>query len=108
MSLSMHLKRNINSSMITMLFVTFLLEFLKIKSSYTCGDYCDLMQMKERADKLEYWRMREKKIEEAKIEKKQLLRKQSSKWVDESEVHSVTLDKLHDNRHDGVGFPNWM
>lgn len=66
------------------------------------------MLMKERADKLEYWRMREKKIEEAKIEKKQLVRKQSSKWVDESELQRATLEKLVDNRDDGVGFPNWM
>lgn len=97
----MHLRRNRNSSMITMLFATFLLEFLKIKSSYMCCNYCVLMQMKERADKLEYWRMREKKVEEAKIEMKQLLRRQSSMWVDESYVRRVTMDKLS-------GFPNWM
>lgn len=71
-----------------------------------CFNCCDLMQMKERADKLEYWRMREKKIAEAKEEKKQLLRRQSSKWLDESDVVKKTMDIMFDNR-DNVGFPNW-
>ncbi|KAL6526685.1 hypothetical protein OROGR_015775 [Orobanche gracilis] len=44
------------------------------------------MLMREKAEKLEYWRMREQKIEEKKKEKNELLRRRSSLWVDESDL----------------------
>ncbi|CAA2969981.1 Hypothetical predicted protein [Olea europaea subsp. europaea] len=46
--------------------------------------------MKERAKKLEYWRMRQMKIEE----KKELLHRQSSVWVDELELEKKTLEAI--------------
>ncbi|KAK6122808.1 hypothetical protein DH2020_043451 [Rehmannia glutinosa] len=51
---------------------------------------------KERAEKLEYWRMREKKIEEKKKEKNELLRRQSSLWVDESELDKKVFEAVVD------------
>ncbi|GMH08036.1 hypothetical protein Nepgr_009876 [Nepenthes gracilis] len=39
--------------------------------------------LKEKTEKLEYWRTREKERKEKKIEKKQLLHRQSSMWIDE-------------------------
>ena len=42
--------------------------------------------LKEREEKLEYWRMKTKKHEEKKAEKKELLHKQSSLWVDEADL----------------------
>ncbi|XP_051121652.1 uncharacterized protein LOC127245041 isoform X2 [Andrographis paniculata] len=47
------------------------------------------MLMKERAEKLEYWRVREKKIQEKKREKNELLRRQSSQWIEESAIESA-------------------
>lgn len=64
------------------------------------------MLMKERADKLEYWRMREKKIEEQKKEKKELLRRQSSKWIDESDLVKTTMDYMFMPDKVSSGFPN--
>lgn len=55
---------------------------------------CVLVQTKERAKKLEYWRMREKQIEEKKKEKNELLRRQSSLWVDESKLMEVVLEAV--------------
>ncbi|KAI3470000.1 hypothetical protein Pfo_026663 [Paulownia fortunei] len=55
------------------------------------------MLMKERADKLEYWRMREKNIEEKKTGKNELMRRQSSLWVDESEIEKKTLEAILDS-----------
>ncbi|KAL2500366.1 hypothetical protein Fot_34214 [Forsythia ovata] len=52
--------------------------------------------MKERVEKLEYWRMREMKVEEKKKEKKELLHRQSSIWVDESELEKKTLEAIVD------------
>ncbi|KAL0382791.1 UNVERIFIED_CONTAM: hypothetical protein Scaly_0566400 [Sesamum calycinum] len=54
------------------------------------------MLMKERAEKLEYWRMREKKIQEKKKEKNELLRRQSSLWIGPSEIEKKTLDAICD------------
>ena len=62
-----------------------------------CFNSSDLMQMKERAEKLEYWRMREKKFEEKKTEKNDLLRRQSSLWIDESEIEKKTMEALYDD-----------
>ncbi|GFP80681.1 hypothetical protein PHJA_000211400 [Phtheirospermum japonicum] len=53
-------------------------------------------KMKERAEKLEYWRMREKKIEEKKKEKNELLHRQSSIWVDESYLEKKVFEAVVD------------
>lgn len=52
--------------------------------------------MKERADKLEYWRMREKKIQEKKKEKQELVHRLSSLWVEESKLEEKILAAITD------------
>ncbi|KAL6503594.1 hypothetical protein OROGR_025517 [Orobanche gracilis] len=55
------------------------------------------MLMREKAEKLEYWRTREKKIEEKKKEKNELLRRQSSLWVDERDLEKKIENDVVDN-----------
>lgn len=43
-------------------------------------------QLKERAEKLENWRVKVKMHEEKKAGKKELLHKQSSIWVDQADL----------------------
>lgn len=43
--------------------------------------------MKERAQKLDYWRMRQKAIEERKKSKTELIRQQSSMWIEEEKLN---------------------
>ncbi|KAG8375989.1 hypothetical protein BUALT_Bualt09G0016400 [Buddleja alternifolia] len=50
------------------------------------------MLVKERAEKLEYWRMREKQVEEKKKEKNEVLRRQSSLWIDEDKLVTKALE----------------
>ncbi|KAF9611646.1 hypothetical protein IFM89_034117 [Coptis chinensis] len=50
--------------------------------------------LKERAEKLEYWRLRERKVAEKKQEKKELLRRQSSNWVAETELEKKILEAV--------------
>lgn len=52
------------------------------------------MQLKERAQKLEYHKMRENKFMEKKKEKSELVRRQSSMWVDEGELESKILEVI--------------
>ncbi|XP_047317276.1 UPF0329 protein ECU05_1680/ECU11_0050 [Impatiens glandulifera] len=52
---------------------------------------------KERTEKLDYWRSREKKVQERKKEKKELLHKQSSLWIDESELAKRILEATIDS-----------
>ncbi|KAK4353966.1 hypothetical protein RND71_026160 [Anisodus tanguticus] len=52
--------------------------------------------LKERQGKLEYWRMREKNFAEKKKEKSDLLRRQSSMWIDEKELEKKTLEAIVD------------
>ncbi|KAJ8541944.1 hypothetical protein K7X08_016810 [Anisodus acutangulus] len=52
--------------------------------------------LKERQGKLEYWRMREKNFTEKKKEKSDLLRRQSSMWIDEKELEKKTLEAIVD------------
>ena len=54
------------------------------------------MQLKERAEKLENWRMKETKREEKKKEKKELLHRKSSLWIDESELEKKILEAIVD------------
>ncbi|XP_059315738.1 stress response protein NST1-like [Lycium ferocissimum] len=52
--------------------------------------------LKERQGKLEYWRMREKNFSEKKKEKQDLLRRQSSMWIDEKELEKKALEAIVD------------
>ncbi|KAK2965029.1 hypothetical protein RJ639_029485 [Escallonia herrerae] len=51
---------------------------------------------KERAEKLELWRMRSKQVEEKKKEKNELMRRKSSMWIDESELEKKILEAIVD------------
>ncbi|CAI9092922.1 OLC1v1028290C1 [Oldenlandia corymbosa var. corymbosa] len=53
--------------------------------------------LKERAEKLEHWRMRTQKFEEKKKQKKELLHRQSSLWVSESELEKKALEAIVDS-----------
>lgn len=55
--------------------------------------------MKERAGKLEYWRTRTKQIEEKKMKKNELLRRQSSEWIDESALEKKIMEVMVDVVH---------
>ncbi|XP_057443189.1 uncharacterized protein LOC130734824 [Lotus japonicus] len=55
--------------------------------------------LKERAEKLEYWRRKVKMHEEKKAEKNELLRRQSSMWVDEAEIEKQILDTVIATTH---------
>ncbi|KAJ7974000.1 Stress response NST1-like protein [Quillaja saponaria] len=52
--------------------------------------------LKERAEKLEYWKMKLQSHEEKKKEKKELLHRQSSTWVDEPELEKKILESIVD------------
>jgi hypothetical protein len=54
------------------------------------------MQLKERAEKLENWRMKEKTREENKKENNELLRRKSSLWIDEPELETRILEAIVD------------
>lgn len=54
------------------------------------------VQLKERTEKLEYWRKREKLMLEKKNKKNELLRRQSSVWIDESEMEKKILEATVD------------
>ena len=54
------------------------------------------MQLKERAEKLENWRMKEIKREEKKKEKNELLRRHSSLWIEETELEKKILEAIVD------------
>ncbi|KAJ0093384.1 hypothetical protein Patl1_26023 [Pistacia atlantica] len=51
---------------------------------------------KERAEKLENWRMKEKARVEKKKEKEELIRRQSSVWVDENKLEKKILEAIMD------------
>ncbi|XP_055811212.1 protein PXR1 [Solanum dulcamara] len=53
--------------------------------------------LKERQEKLEYWRMREKNFSKKKKEKNDLLRRQSSIWIDEKELEKKALEAIVDS-----------
>ncbi|GAB2267232.1 hypothetical protein Dimus_002216 [Dionaea muscipula] len=72
--------------------------------------------LKERTEKLEYWRMTEKKREEKREEKKELLRQQSSIWIDEDKLESTIMQVIFDekktdpyaDRKKSYLFADWM
>lgn len=53
--------------------------------------------LKERAEKLEYHKKREQKFMEKKKEKNELLRRQSSIWIDENELEKKINDAITDS-----------
>lgn len=57
---------------------------------------CLNAQLKERAEKLENWKMKEKMREEKKKEKNELLRRQSSLWINEPELEKKVLEAIVD------------
>lgn len=60
--------------------------------------YCINAQLKERAEKLENWKMKEMRREEKKKEKNELLRRQSSLWIEEPELEKKMLEAVVDIR----------
>ncbi|XP_052206493.1 uncharacterized protein LOC127810921 [Diospyros lotus] len=52
--------------------------------------------LKERAQKLEYWRMKQNQIEDKKKEKNEVLHRQSSMWVDEADLEKKILEAIVD------------
>lgn len=52
------------------------------------------MQLKERTEKLENWRMKEKTKVEKKKEKNELLRHKSSLWIDEPMLEKKMLEAI--------------
>jgi hypothetical protein len=50
--------------------------------------------LKERAEKLEYWKKRSEAIEEKKKEKNEKIRRKSSEWVEESKLLRVALESI--------------
>lgn len=54
------------------------------------------MQLRERTEKLEYWRKREKLMLEKKEKKKEFLRRQSSVWIDESALSNKASEAVVD------------
>ncbi|XLS61867.1 hypothetical protein HN51_016095, partial [Arachis hypogaea] len=60
--------------------------------------FCDILllgpNLKERAEKLENWRMKVKNHGEKMAEKKELLRQQSSKWIDEANLEAQILESI--------------
>ncbi|GAB4860834.1 hypothetical protein Ancab_035996 [Ancistrocladus abbreviatus] len=55
--------------------------------------------LKERTEKLEYWRMKEKEWEEKKKEKRELLHRQSSEWIDEKDFEAKILEAIVNKTH---------
>lgn len=56
-------------------------------------------QLKERAEKLENWRMKVKMHKEKKAEKNKSLHQQSSVWVDESELEKEITNVVIASSH---------
>lgn len=57
---------------------------------------CLNAQLKERAEKLENWKMKEKLKKEMKKDEKELLRHKSSMWIDEQELEKKILEAIVD------------
>lgn len=55
------------------------------------------LQLKERAEKLEYHKSRENRIMEKNNEKAQLLKRQSSLWIDEHQLEAKILEAIVDS-----------
>ncbi|KAG9132782.1 hypothetical protein Leryth_014050 [Lithospermum erythrorhizon] len=66
----------------------------KAKERELADQQLRLTLLKERAEKLEYWREREKKFEEKKKAAKELTRRKSSMWIDEVELEKKLLENF--------------
>ncbi|KAM7461802.1 hypothetical protein LguiA_029923 [Lonicera macranthoides] len=55
-----------------------------------------IIRLKERMEKLEYWRKRVKQVEEKKKEKNELLRRQSSIWIEEEKLGKKIFEAVVD------------
>ncbi|KAL6960170.1 hypothetical protein U1Q18_047000, partial [Sarracenia purpurea var. burkii] len=55
--------------------------------------------LKERTEKLEYWRMKEKLVKEKKKDKNELVRRQSSVWIEEADLEKKLLEVIVDTIH---------
>ncbi|KAL2933757.1 Hydrocephalus-inducing protein [Bienertia sinuspersici] len=53
--------------------------------------------MKEKTEKLEYWRKREQAIQDRKNSKKELIERQSSLWIDEEKLEEQIMRTEDDN-----------
>lgn len=56
-------------------------------------------QLKERAEKLENWRMKVKMLEGKKAEKKEFLRRQSSAWIEEGNLEKKVVEAMVEIMH---------
>lgn len=56
-------------------------------------------QLKERAEKLENWRMKVKMHEDKKAEKNELLNRQSSMWIDEGNLEKKVVESMVEIMH---------
>ena len=57
------------------------------------------IQLKERDEKLNNWRMKEEMMEKKREAKNELLRQQSSIWIDEHELEEKILNATVDVAH---------
>ena len=55
------------------------------------------MQLKERAEKIENWRMKQKIHEDKKKEVNELLHRQSSMWIEEHDLERKILEAMVGN-----------
>ncbi|CAM8979460.1 unnamed protein product [Rhodiola kirilowii] len=53
--------------------------------------------IKERAEKLDNWRMKEQQREAKKKEKNEMLRAKSSAWIEESQLENKIMDAIVDS-----------
>lgn len=79
-----------------MLFIFIFFSFHFLTQHNTEVSWFVQMQLKERAEKLENWKMKEKTREEKKKEKNELLRRKSSLWIDEPELEKKILEAIVD------------
>lgn len=50
--------------------------------------------MKERSEKLEFWKAREAMMEQKRSDKNELLRRQSSMWIDEKDLEKEIVEAV--------------
>ncbi|KAL4322945.1 hypothetical protein AHAS_Ahas14G0261200 [Arachis hypogaea] len=70
------------------------MELLQIEKQRKDEARREALRLKERAEKLENWRMKVRKHGEKMAEKKELLRRQSSMWIDEANLEAQILESI--------------
>ncbi|RVW28238.1 hypothetical protein CK203_083679 [Vitis vinifera] len=78
--------------------ITVFVNYFGDESSLPCISICQI-QLKERTEKLENWRMKENMMDEKRKEKNELLRRQSSIWIDERDLEKKILEAIVDTTH---------